>query len=58
MISQTEAKKKSLLDTFSDLEKEMIQQKKRLEKQKEEILQSKLKKQLEADAEIAKRLAE
>lgn len=32
MLSKKEIKKTSLLDTFSDLEKEMLERKKRLEK--------------------------
>lgn len=57
IVKQSQSFGNSLLGTLSELEKEMLEQKKKLEKEKEQILQSKLKQQMESDAKKAQLLA-
>ena len=62
--SQTDAIKKSQsiaknnLGVLTEIQKQMIEQRNKLEKEKQQILQAKLQQQLDADAEKAKMMAE
>ncbi len=62
--SQTDAIKKSqsiaknTLGVLTEIQKQMIEERNKLEKEKQQILQAKLQQQLDADAEKAKMMAE
>ena len=57
-IKKSESIAKNTLGVLTEIQKQMIEQRNKLEKEKQQILQAKLQQQLDADAEKAKMMAE